>query len=53
MGKPSSLLGFVISDEVKKFYNIDTWLPPNYTFFSVNDENKQDRLSLARLSSLV
>jgi hypothetical protein len=24
-GKPSSLLGHVISDEGKKFYNIDTW----------------------------
>jgi hypothetical protein len=24
-GKPSSLLGFVISDEGKKFYDIDTW----------------------------
>jgi hypothetical protein len=23
--KPSSLLGFTISDEGKKFYNIDTW----------------------------
>ncbi len=24
-GKPSSLLGLIISDDVKKFYNIDTW----------------------------
>jgi len=24
-GKPSSLLGLVISDEGKKFYNIGTW----------------------------
>jgi hypothetical protein len=24
-GKPSSLLGLVISDEGKKFHNIDTW----------------------------
>jgi hypothetical protein len=23
--KPSSLIGLVISDEGKKFYNIDTW----------------------------
>ncbi len=26
-GKPSSLLGLIVSDEVKKFYNIDTWRP--------------------------
>jgi hypothetical protein len=25
-GKPSSLLGLVISDEGKQFYNIDTWI---------------------------
>jgi hypothetical protein len=25
MDKPSSLLGLVISDKGKKFYNIDTW----------------------------
>ena len=24
-GKPSSLLGLIISEEGKKFYNIDTW----------------------------
>jgi hypothetical protein len=28
-GKPSSLLGLIISDEGKKFYNIDTRLFPN------------------------
>jgi hypothetical protein len=32
-GKPSSLLGFVISDEGKKFYNIDTW--KKYEFLQV------------------
>jgi hypothetical protein len=25
-GKPSSLLGLVVSDEGKQFYNIDTWI---------------------------
>ncbi len=36
--KPSSLLGFVISDEGKKFYNIDNWCQSYKTFFFVTDE---------------
>jgi len=31
--KHSSLFGLVISDEGKKFYNIDTWLLSYETFF--------------------
>jgi hypothetical protein len=27
-GKPSSLLGLVVSDEGKKFYNVGTWRAP-------------------------
>ena len=32
-GKPSSLLGLVVSDEGKKFYNIDTWCQGYQTVF--------------------
>ncbi len=32
-GKPFSLLGLVISDEEKKFYNIDTWGQCYKTFY--------------------
>ncbi len=32
-GKPSSLLGLIISDKGKKFYNIDTW--SRYDHFAV------------------
>ncbi len=35
-GKPSSLLGVIVSDEGKKFYNIDTWCPSYKTFLFVN-----------------
>ncbi len=31
--KPSSLLGLVVSDEGKKFYNIDTWCQCFKTFY--------------------
>ncbi len=31
--KPSSLLSLIVSDEGKKFYNIDTWL---VIYFSIN-----------------
>ncbi len=35
--KYSGLFGLVISDERKKFYNIDPWCPSCKTFFVVTD----------------
>jgi hypothetical protein len=34
--KHSSLFGLIISDEEKKFYNIDTWCQGSQTFFSAS-----------------
>ncbi len=36
--KHFSLFGLVVSDEGKKFYNIDTWCQCYKTFFFVADE---------------
>jgi hypothetical protein len=33
-GKPSGLLGLIVSDEEKKFYNLDTWSKWDQTFWS-------------------
>jgi len=47
--KHSSLFGLVISNEGKKFYNIDTWCKGYKTFFSSSlrkRQNKLERLSL-------
>ncbi len=37
-GKPSSLLGLVVNDEGKKFYNIDTWCQGYQKIFFVADD---------------
>jgi hypothetical protein len=39
--KFSSLLGLVISNEGKKFYNIDTWCQSFKTFYFITDVDEQ------------
>jgi hypothetical protein len=54
--KHSTLLGLVISEEGKKFYNIDTWFQGHKTFFSLSltlRSNDAVSLSLSSLSNLV
>jgi hypothetical protein len=40
-GKPSSLLGLMVSDEGKKFYNIATWGQANSTGMPPGQKSKQ------------
>jgi hypothetical protein len=50
--KHSSLFDLIISNEGKKFYNIDTWCQCHQTFSSslMMMKNKLERLSLALAS---